>query len=158
MKSLDANTTSNQRNSEALLQSDDFLNKYGDKLVLEYLIENPDINEELDDPLNLNESEKDIVTINEASNISGRVAVSPTADQQRFYDDMVERCRNYVGYLIQTGEYDLQVETMDFKAKALSRTINIVGKGGCKSLGGHTYLEKCEVDNLKKNIQKTGYR
>ena len=30
LKSLDANTTSNQRNSEDLMKSDDFLNKYGD--------------------------------------------------------------------------------------------------------------------------------
>ena len=154
LKSLDANTTSNQRNSEALLQNADFLNKYGDKLVLDYLAENPDINEELGDPLGLNDPESDIDTTNAASKVSGRVAVLPTIDQQRFYDDMVERYQNYVGYLLQTGDYDLEVETMDLQAKTIERVIKIAGKGGCKSFGGHTYLEKCEVNILKKPFRK----
>src|SRR6185312_7758430 len=53
LKSLDANTTSNQKQSTKILDVPDFLNKYGDKIVKEYLSENPEINELLDDPLKI---------------------------------------------------------------------------------------------------------
>ncbi len=158
LKSLDANTTSNQKNSQALLKNDDFLNKYGDKLILDYLKDNPDINEAIGDPLELNKKEeekKKLVNLEDAaSRVAGRVAVLTTTDQQKFYDDMVERYQSYVAYLLQIDEYDLEVETMDLQAKTLDRSLKIAGKGGAKSFGGNTYLEKCEVNILKKPFRK----
>ena len=56
LKSLDANTTSNQKQSTKILDVPDFLNKYGDKVVKEYLLENKTINELLGDPLHIKES------------------------------------------------------------------------------------------------------
>ena len=50
LKSLDANTTSNQKQSIKILDVPDFLNKYGDKIVRDYLMENKEVNELLDDP------------------------------------------------------------------------------------------------------------
>jgi hypothetical protein len=58
LKSLDANTTSNQKQSKTLLESPDFLNKYGDHVVVDYLKENPEINAILGDPANFEESER----------------------------------------------------------------------------------------------------
>ncbi len=160
LKSLDANTTSNQKNSQALLQSEDFLNKYGDHLIVDFLTENPELNEAIGDPLGLNKAsgdnktkEKDSLE-NAASQVSGRVAVLPTAEQQRFYDDMVERYQNHVHYLLQTGDYDLEVETMNLEASTLEKKMCFAGKGGSKSFGGNTYLEKCEVNVLKKPFKK----
>ncbi|MCL2682228.1 MAG: strawberry notch family protein [Bacteroidales bacterium] len=152
LKSLDANTTSNQKNSEALLQSDDFINKYGDLLVVEYLRENPEINEKIGDPLEIDENgkPKPEKVENAASRVSGRIAVLPVDEQDHFYNDMIERYQSYIAYLVQAGEYDLEVETMDLQAKTLEKTMKIAGKGGSKSFGGHTYIEKCEVNILKK--------
>lgn len=53
IKSLSANTTSNQKSSDSLVKSNDFLNKYGDKLIFEYMAENMDMNLLIDDPLGL---------------------------------------------------------------------------------------------------------
>lgn len=69
------------------------------------------VNDAIGDPLALDDSDRDTITENAASKVSGRMAVLPTDEQQRFYDDMVERYRNYVAYLLQTGEYDLEVDT-----------------------------------------------
>ncbi len=59
LKSLDANTSSNQKQSASILDVPDFLNKYGDKVVKEYLMDNPEFNELLDDPLKLKDSGED---------------------------------------------------------------------------------------------------
>ena len=45
LKSLDANTTSNQKQSSKVLDVVDFLNKYGDEKVGEFLANNPTFNE-----------------------------------------------------------------------------------------------------------------
>lgn len=121
LKSLDANTNSNQKNSEAILKSDDFLNKYGDVVVLDYLKENLDFNRDIGDPLGLLKSDKDsgkerAVPEEAAHRVSGRVAVLPTKDQEEFYDEIIRRYHNYVEQLIQQDEYDLEVETMDLQA------------------------------------------
>ncbi|MFI5195699.1 MAG: strawberry notch C-terminal domain-containing protein, partial [Chitinophagales bacterium] len=98
LKSLDANTTSNQKQSTKILDVPDFLNKYGDKIVKEYLIENPDINDLLDDPLKLKDSKADSkeggspIPIEDAAHkVSGRVAVLSTKMQQDFYNEVAER-------------------------------------------------------------------
>lgn len=154
LKSLDANTTSNQKNSEALMKSDDFLNKYGDRIVLEYLIENPEINQTLGDPLKL-DGEKGENTEDAAHRVSGRVAVLTTDEQQKFYNDVLERYNQLVTYLIQTGEYDLEVESMDLQAETLESKVIVAGvKGGKSAFAGNTYIDECMVNNLRKPFSK----
>ena len=153
LKSLDANTASNQKNSESLLKSDDFINKYGDKLVVEYLQENPEVNLKIDDPLEMEKTGSPKNMENAVSKVSGRVAVLSVAEQEHFYSDMIERYQNYVAYLVQAGEYDLEVEDMNLEATTIEKNMTIAGKGGSRSFGGHTYLEKCEVNVLKKPMK-----
>ena len=157
LKSLDANTTSNQKNSNDLLDIDiDFLNKYGDALVIDYLIENPEINDLLGDPLNLNDSEKSDSEAKEnaASKVSGRVAILPTKLQQAFYDEMGSRYAKQVQYLKSIDEYDLEVQTMNLEAKTLDKKMVIDGKGGTSSFGLPSIMEKCEVNVLRKPFTK----
>src|SRR5258708_37948329 len=121
LKSLDANTTSNQKQSSKILDVPDFLNKYGDKIVKEYLSDNPDINKLLDDPLDLEEASSDgggadnSVREDAAMKVSGRVAVLSTQMQEDFYTDITERYNDYVDYLKQEGEYDREVEAMNLE-------------------------------------------
>jgi hypothetical protein len=154
LKSLDANTTSNQKQSEALLSVDDFLNKIGDRVVTQYLIDNPEVNTMLDDPLNLTDSGADsgksVITEDAAHRVSGRVAVLPTELQEKFYTTLLQLYKDEVEYLKQIDEYDLEVDVLDLKAVTLEKSIKIVGKGGQSAFGDNTYLEKCEVNILKK--------
>jgi hypothetical protein len=143
LKSLDANTASNQRNSSAILDVPDFLNKYGDKIVAEYLEENPALDEALGQPLATSKE-------NAAHKVSGRVAVLATADQERFYTDIAERYTNLIDYLKQAGEYDLEVEAMNLQAETLSSKVVAVGSGGGSPFGTDVTLEVCEVNRLKK--------
>jgi predicted RNA methylase len=156
LKSLDANTTSNQKQSTKILDVPDFLNKYGDKIVTEYLSENPDINELLNDPLKIakpdNESENSLE--NAAHKVSGRVAVLSTKMQQDFYNEIAERYTDYIDYLKQAGEYDLEVEDMNLQAETMETSIIKVGKGGESAFGEDSILETVQANVLKKPFTK----
>ncbi|MGC4036091.1 MAG: strawberry notch C-terminal domain-containing protein [Chitinophagaceae bacterium] len=161
LKSLDANTTSNQKQSTKILDVPDFLNKYGDKIVRDYLMENKEVNELLDDPLYLSNSKSDsgsqdaAVIEDAAHKVSGRVAVLSTKMQQDFYNDIAERYNDYVEYLKQVGEYDLEVEAMDLEAETVSSKIIKMGKGSDSAFGEDSLLETIRANVLKKPFSKT---
>jgi hypothetical protein len=155
LKSLDANTTSNQKNSKSQLESDDFLNKYGDKVVRQYMIENPELNKALDNPLKFEGKDSDETpSEGDASKVTGRVAVLSVKEQEKFYSEVIERYNDYVEYLKQSGEYDLEVEVLDLKTETLDRRVVIAGKGGRSVFGNDTFLEKCDCNVLKKPYGK----
>lgn len=150
LKSLDANTTSNQKSSTKILDVPDFLNKYGDRIVAEYLKENPEINMLLDDPLGIGDRETEETVEDAAHKVSGRVAVLSTAMQQEFYNEIASRYTEYVEYLKQTDEYDLEVEALDLKAEITDTRVIKVGKGGQSKFGDDSILETVLVNVLRK--------
>ncbi|MBO7225447.1 MAG: strawberry notch C-terminal domain-containing protein, partial [Bacteroidales bacterium] len=50
LRSLDANTASNQKNSTSVIDTDDFINKYGDEIVMAYMRDNEDFTWDIGDP------------------------------------------------------------------------------------------------------------
>ncbi len=156
LKSLDANTTSNQKQSAKILDVPDFLNKYGDKIVMEYLSENRVVNRLLDDPLYLERSGSDSgagdsrALEDAAMKVSGRVAVLSTQMQEDFYIEIAQRYDDYVDYLRQIGEYDLEVEAMNLETETLSSKVIKMGKGGDSAFGNDSVLETVRANVLKK--------
>jgi hypothetical protein len=161
LKSLDANTTSNQKQSTKILDVPDFLNKYGDKIVKDYLLENKEVNDLLDDPLHLKNSKADSgsnesQTLEDAAHkVSGRVAVLSTKMQQDFYNEIAERYNDYVEYLKQIGDYDLEVEAMNLEAETVSAKVIKMGKGIDSAFGEDSTLETVRANVLKKPFTKT---
>jgi predicted RNA methylase len=155
LKSLDANTTSNQKSSTKILDAPDFLNKYGDRIVAEYLKENPEVNKLLNDPLGISTREVDAAELEDAAHkVSGRVAVLSTTMQHDFYNEISNQYNEYVEYLKQTGEYDLEVEAMDLQTETQSSRVVIVGKGGSSEFGDDSILETVMANVLKKPFSK----
>jgi hypothetical protein len=164
LKSLDANTTSNQKQSTKILDVPDFLNKYGDRVVKEYLMENPKINELIGDPLHMLKSKADSGSDEEGSSretiedaahkVSGRIAVLSTAMQQEFYTEISERYQDYVEYLKQINEYDLEVETLNLQTETVTSRTIIAGKGGRSAFGDDSILETVRANVLKKPFTK----
>jgi histone H3/H4 len=144
LKSLDANTSSDQDQNKKMIDVPDFLNKYGDGVIAEYLQEDRSLHRALGKP-DLNGSGGET-----AHRASGRIAVMPTEVQEAFYKEVTERYLERVEYLKQTGEYDLEVENLDLKATTLSKKISVAGNGGFSRFGTDTYLTKVEVNNLRK--------
>lgn len=156
LKSLDANTTSNQKQSTKILDVPDFLNKYGDKIVAQYLADNTEINLLLGDPLGLLDTSNDNGEVLEdaAHRVSGRVAVLSTKMQVEFYNEIAQSYSDFVDYLKQIGEYDLEVEAMNLEAKTISQKVIRMGKGGDSEFGADSILEKIEANVLRKPFSK----
>ena len=157
LKSLDANTTSNQNQSEKILQSDDFLNKYGDDIVYDYLEENPELNLLVGDILKKSseQSGQEVTKENISLKASGRVAVLSCEQQEKFYTEIIEKYDHFVKNLKNKGEYDLEVETMNLDAETLQASIKIAGLPGKTSVfAADTILERCRVNNLRKPYTK----
>lgn len=156
LKSLDANTASNQKQSNKILDVPDFLNKYGNKIVKDYLVENKEVNELLDDPLHLEDAKSDSgsqernILEDAAHKVSGRVAVLSTKMQADFYNEISERYSDYVDYLKQVGEYDLEVEAMNLEAETVGSKVIKMGKGSDSAFGDDSNLETVRANVLKK--------
>lgn len=99
-------------------------------------------------------NEKGEVLEDAAHKVSGRVAVLSTDMQSDFYTEISNSYNEYVEYLKQIGEYDLEVEAMNLEAKTLSEKVVRMGKGGDSEFGTDSYLEKIEANVLKKPFTK----
>lgn len=157
LKSLDSNTSSNQKNSDSILNYSDFLNKYGDEVVYHYLRENPDINRKIGDPLKLansrvSSSSRKKSYLGSALKATGKVAILDCREQARFYDEVSDAYRLEIDRLMQSGEYDLEVQVLDLEASVIKKDVLIIGKGGRSPFGSNTYIEQCEINQLRKPI------
>lgn len=155
LKSLDANTTSNQKSKLNEIEVVDFLNKYGDEIIVEYLKENPDINEKMLDPFKMKdmkpqELESFNFEDNGASKASGRAALLTVKEQEAFYSEMAEKYTNVINYLNDSGANDLEMTTMPLNAETKSKHIVVEGKNLGNAFSEDSYLETVEVDVLKK--------
>lgn len=156
LKSLDANTTSNQDQNEEVAGSKgvDFLNKYGDELVYQFLIQNRDFNKAINDPLHIEDDLEDgkepKIKPDAAYKVAGRVAILPIKDQEVFYITMSENYISLVESLKETDEYDLKVEKLHLEAHTIGKQIAVMGVGGKSVFSRHTILEECEVNVIKK--------
>lgn len=159
LKSLDANTTSNQKQSKSFLEVPEIFNKYGDQVVVEYLMENPEIIESLGDPLKMLTTGNEVVepgdTIGAANKVTGRVAILPTSKQAEFYAEITDRYNTTLQFLNDAGLNDLEVRQLPLKAKTISKNLSKMGKGGISRFGEDTFLEEVEADVLKKPMTKS---
>ena len=160
LKSLDANTSASQKESKDLLSVADFLNKYGDRIVMDYIKENPDVNALLGDPFKLldtdGEEKKDSEAVPEdaAHRASGRVAVLSTVMQTKFYNEISDQYNDLVEFLKSSNEYDLEVEEMNLEAETVKVKVMKQGKGGRTSFGDDSILETCMCNVLKKPMSQ----
>jgi len=160
LRSLDANTSSNQKQNDQLLNISDFLNKYGDEIVVKYLMENTQLIAKLGDPLKMINSSGQVQEpetsqkLNAAHRVSGRVAVLSISEQEKFYNDVSERYEDHVKLLKSTGDYDLEVEYYDLQSEPLEKEILMVGTGGNSLFGRNTIIERSMINNLKKPYAK----
>lgn len=159
LKSLDANTTSSQKSKQSEVVVEDFLNKYGDEVVLSYLKDEPELNAKLLDPLKLEgKSEEELEELTKyegaARKVTGRVAILDTKDQEAFYNEIERRYKDHMDFLEANNSNDLEVKTLPLKAKSLGKNTVIYGKGGSSPFGADSILERMEVAILKKPLAK----
>lgn len=156
LKSLDANTSGNQKQSQSLIDVPDFLNKYGDKVVYEYLKENSDINNLIGDPLKIKENEDDanVDMTNAAHRVTGKIQILPSYMQEEFNRDIIERYEAAIEYLDSTGQNDLMVTSENLEAEVKETDVAVHGNGGWSSFGDDTNLQTVEANVIRKPLNK----
>ena len=116
LKSLNANTSSNTR-SALSLEAPDLMNKYGDKIVGEWLHENPQTAALMGLPMDKSEEEGGIPEEDLARVATGRSALLPVKEQREFIETITESYIDLIAYLDETGQNDLEPKTYDFDAE-----------------------------------------
>ncbi|SDM67711.1 P-loop containing NTP hydrolase pore-1 [Catalinimonas alkaloidigena] len=149
LKSLDANTSSNQKATSTQVIAEDVINKYGDDVVYELLMEDRELSATVDIPIN-----SDTVKEGIANKFLGRVAILSVAEQEKIYDDVLERYGNYVQTLIDEGDYDLETEFLNLEAKTIKKQTVVFGKEGDSAFAENTYLEECLCNVLRKPMKR----
>ena len=171
LKSLDANTTSSQKSKFNEMEIVDYLNKYGDEVVWDYMTEHPELEERLGDPLDMltgksdedgkpnplfvkPESEK---KSGAAGKISRYLAFLPVEEQDAIFKEITEAYRVKMQLLDDAGENDLEITTMPLNAETISKKIWQEGSdpNGSNAFADNTYVEEVEVDVLKKPMKKS---
>lgn len=164
LKSLDANTTSSQKSKFNEMEVVDYLNKYGDEVTWQYMLEHPELSEKLGDPLNmLNQDgettgEDDSDTSKKegcAAKIARYLPFLPVSEQEEVFKEITDAYSVKIQLLNDAGENDLEITTMPLRAKTISKKIWKQGTepDSGNAFADNTYLEEVEVDVLKKPMK-----
>ena len=164
LKSLDANTTSSQKSKFNEMEVVDYLNKYGDDVTWQYMLEHPELSEKLGDPLKILTSEGEEAQSGD-TNTAGKEGCAakivrylpflPVKEQEEVFKDITDAYNVKIQLLNDAGENDLEITTMPLKAKTISKKIWKPGTdpNSGNAFADNTYLEEVEVDVLKKPMK-----
>ena len=174
LKSLDANTTSSQKSKFNEMEVADITNKYGDKVVKEYMAEHLDIYARMADPFGWEKTYgDDLGSINpqnlvasgggvgdgeagaDASKLLGRMALLRVNEQEKMLKEIGELYANEIQRLNEMGENDLEITELPLKAKTLHKEVWKKGAdpGGDNAFADNTYIEKVNMAILKKPMK-----
>lgn len=174
LKSLDANTTSSQNSKFNEMEVADITNKYGDKVVREYMAEHLDLYARMADPFGWEKSNgDDLSRIDpqtlvasgggvgdgeagaDASKLLGRMALLRVSEQEKMLQEIGELYANEIQRLNEMGENDLEITELPLKAKTLRKEVWKQGAepGGDNAFADNTYIEKVNMAILKKPMK-----
>lgn len=174
LKSLDANTTSSQKSKFNEMEVADITNKYGDKVVKEYMAEHLDLYARMADPFGWEKSNgDDLSRIDpqtlvasgggvgdgeagaDASKLLGRMALLKVSEQEKMLQEIGELYANEIQRLNEMGENDLEITELPLKAKTLHKEVWKQGAepGGNNAFADNTYIEKVNMAILKKPMK-----
>lgn len=174
LKSLDANTTSSQKSKFNEMDVADITNKYGDKVVREYMAEHLDLYSRMADPFGWENSYgDDLSRIDpqslvasggsvgdgeagaDASKLLGRMALLRVSEQEKMLQEIGELYANEIQRLNEMGENDLEITELPLKAKTIRKEVWKQGSepGGDNAFADNTYIEKVNMAILKKPMR-----
>ena len=173
LKSLDANTTSSQKSKFNEMEVADITNKYGDKVVKEYMAEHLDLYARMADPFGWEKSYgADLSTVDpqklvsssdgmnseaggNASKLLGRMALLKVKEQEKMLQEIGDLYAAEIQRLNEMGENDLEITELPLKAKTINKGVWKEGSepGGDNAFADNTYVEKVNMAVLKKPMK-----
>ncbi len=137
MASLNANTTG-ARGSTFTAEAADFMNEVGDKVMAEYLWENPEINNALGEPYDGVEI-KDVV-----QHATGKLVLLTVAQQREMLDTVQKNYAREIEQLDALGENPLEAKMLDLQAETLE-TVELKARTGDSPFTDAVRIEKVSV-------------
>lgn len=169
LKSLDANTTSSQKSKFNEVDVQDFTNKYGDEIVLQYMAQHPEYYNKLADPLGWGfmEYARDGLSIGElksgmkpnitspAYEVMKRLTLLPVKEQEVVLKEISDSYSQKIKQLNDMGMNDLEMTDMPLEAKTLKREVWKEGSdpNGDNAFADNTYIETVEMNVLRKPMK-----
>lgn len=174
LKSLDANTTSSQKSKFNEMDVADITNKYGDRVVREYMAEHLDLYSRMADPFGWEESYGARLSAipthllayglgsrgsgdagADASKLLGRMALLKVSEQEKMLQEIGELYANEIRRLNEMGENDLEITELPLKAKTIHKEVWVQGSepGGDNAFADNTYIEKVNMAILRKPMK-----
>ena len=172
LKSLDANTTSSQKSKFNEMEVADITNKYGDRIVKEYMAEHLDLYSRMADPFGWEKNGADLYNIDSqklinssggkdyedgqaASKLLGRMALLRVNEQEKMLQEIGDLYAAEIQRLNEMDENDLEITELPLKAKTINKGIWKEGSepGGDNAFADNTYVEKVNMAVLKKPMK-----
>ena len=119
MASMSANTTGRKGSVLSDKKSVDFMNKYGDQVIAEYMENNRGLNARLGNPLKPSEEGSGYQAEGAARKVTGRIAMLPIKEQEQLYSNIADEYRLRIEQLDAMGENDLEAKTLELDARTV---------------------------------------
>ena len=143
--SLNANTTANKKGATTIDSVVDFMNPYGDMLVVELLKDEPSLRLAVN--MNIPSDEGGFEGM--ASQLTGRLAIMPVKEQARILDLIEGRYTQLMKYLDDTGENVLEAKELDLQAETTAQ-VDIEPSTGNSPFAGAVRLEQVSAKRIGK--------
>lgn len=152
LRSLNANVEANQHADSAGF---DMLNKYGTKVAMEFLHDNPEMEiyfmDEGDNSFFKADDQSAFIT-----HFMRTLGLLKCNEQREILDDVMHRYNELINYLDEIGENDLKPNVLPLNATLLNRSVFRNGKRNSASVfGNDAMLDEVEVDVLSRPLTST---
>ena len=128
MGSLNANTTADKNSETSFKDTPDFLNKYGDMVAEQLMMEDPLLNRALGEPVAAREETEAIevgggyITPNAMRRVTGRIPVLPVARQEEVYQILESEYNDLIAQKEAFGGTGLEAKSLPLDAKLVAST------------------------------------
>lgn len=150
MASLNANTQAARTSSLSLNDTVDWMNPYGETILLNLLQEHPEWLERLVLPPDILDRYSPEVVLKKVTN---RLSILDTDSQASFYNVFEAAFLEFIEQEKSLGRNILEAEFVDLKALPKQRCL-ILPKTSNSPFGKEVYIDICEVDSLNRSLNK----
>ena len=146
LASLNASTTANKKSAVTMDDAPDFMNKYGDQVVRQYLIDNPEVSI----ATGVKAPPKATESAGIAAKLTGKLIVLGPKRTEEIYADIQEAYQNYIDELDSMGANDLEAKVLEIDAKTEDSEVIDQGTAPDSAFGRDTVLETVDAKVIGK--------
>lgn len=121
MASLNANTSAAKDSDASFKNIPDFMNKYGDRVAMQIIKDNPALHEKMGSPLDKKDNSKGTDSIDGSmQKLTGYIPLLPVKEQKVIYDQLEAAYKDLTEQLEAMGALDLEAKPMPLDAKLIN--------------------------------------